>query len=169
MKCLSATLRLSRQEKKQYLMDRFRTFQVTVTKKRKYKFALCVGEGDEMYLVCRKGFAQAYSISHWYVEDIIQRLKKGDINCLQDLNPVTAIHGQNKDVADFAEKYGIHLSHDQLGSLNLSSGTNTMICAAWMKYYFSLVGDHAPNTDSEIHLEPTPKESVYAEYVYDME
>ncbi len=169
MKCLSATLRLSRQEKKQYLMDRFRTFQVTVTKKKKYKFALCVGEGDEMYLVCRKGFAQAYSISHWYVEDVIQRLKKGDINCLQDLNPVTAIHGQNKDVADFAEKYGIYLSHDQLGSLNLSSDTNTMICAAWMRYYFSLVGDHAPNTDSEIHLEPTPKESVYAEYVHDMD
>jgi hypothetical protein len=167
--CHISTLRLSRQEKKQYLMDRFRAFQVTVTKKKKYKFSLCIGSGDQMYLVCRRGFAKAYSVSHWYVEDIINRIKKGDINCLSDLNPVYAIHGQNKEVIDFAEKYGIGLSHEQLGSLNLSSDTNILICSAWMKYYFQLVGDQAPNTDCEIHLEPIPKEAVYAEYVHDLE
>ncbi len=81
MECKSSIARMSRRERKEYLIDKFRTFQVSVTKNKKYKFAICIGEGDNMYLVCRKGFGLAYTVSHWYIDDIIQRLRNGDINC----------------------------------------------------------------------------------------
>jgi hypothetical protein len=164
---------MSRRDKKQFLMDKFRTFQVTVTEKNTYKFVLCIGEGANMRLVCRRGFARAYAVSHWYIEDIVIRLKKGEVNCLMDFNPTKGIIDINdkklRQLSKFAEMYGISLNNDQMGSLKISQTTESLLCAAWMRYYFALVGDQVPNTDLEIHLEPVPKNNIYQEYLFDMQ
>jgi hypothetical protein len=155
--CLSSVLRLTRDEKKQYLVDKFRTFQVKVTPKQKFKYSLCVGEGENMHFVCRRGFALVYSVSHWYVEDIISQLKKGDVNVLRDFTKTNIVLVTDKRVQKFAERYDISVTPEQLASLNIATCPKSLMCAAWMKYYFALVGDQVPNTDSEIHLEPIPK------------
>jgi hypothetical protein len=69
-------LRLTRAEKKQLLMDKFRSFRVDITVKEKYKYLILIGEGANMHIVCREGFCRAYGVSMWYVDDIISRLKK---------------------------------------------------------------------------------------------
>ena len=55
-----------------------------------------------------------------------------------------------------------------IGALRLAGSLKSMLCASWMQYYFSLVGDHAPNTNSEIHLDPVTRKDIYEEYKYDM-
>jgi hypothetical protein len=100
------------------------------------------------------------------------RLKNKDLSCLSELEPEPFIN--NKSISDqriktFAYEYGIHLTPEQCGSLRLTQTIPSLLCAAWMQYYFSLVGDQVPNSDHEIHLEPIPKKEVYKEYVFDME
>ena len=109
MSCMASIVRLNREDKKLYLLDKFRTFQVNVTEAGIYKFVMIIGEGDSMHLVCRRGFARAYSISHWYIDDIVTRLKRGDVNCLSDFNAKTSFTNNDdvslKQLAKFADKY----------------------------------------------------------------
>jgi hypothetical protein len=170
--CIKEIERLERDEKKQYLLDKFRTFQVRITKHKKYKFCILAGQGDNMHLVCKRGFCIAYNVSHWYVEDLIEKLKKGDMSVLRHLNhgiaiPPSVIKDSRLD--NFAELYGIFLTPVQHGSLQIGNSVPHMVTAAWMQYYFSLVGDHVPNSDHQIHLEPIPKKTVWEEYKFDME
>ena len=133
---------------------------------------ILAGQDEPLHIVCKRGFAISYQVSHWYVEDIIQRLKNGEVNCLKNFNVDPIVCEEMVSSAKlkaFAEQYGIYLSSEQLGSLGLGSDVPSMMCASWMGYYFRLVGDQVPNSDTEIHLEPIPKKLVYEEYVYDME
>jgi hypothetical protein len=169
---MTEILRLQTDERKELLVNKFRSFQVRVTPKKKYKFVLLIGEGENMHLVCRRGFARAYSVSHWYIEDIITRLKKGHLNCLAELDPCAHVNPNvisDRRIQTFAEDFGIMLTPEQCGSLRLKQSVPSLLCASWMMYYFALVGDQVPNSDHEIHLEPIPKKEVYKEYVYDME
>jgi hypothetical protein len=172
LNCLKETERLGRDEKKQLLLDKFRSFKVRVTKRKKYKFCILAGEGDNMHLICKRGFCIAYNVSHWYVEDLVSKLKKGQISILRDLNHCVVIPPsvtQDSRLDSFAEQFGIFLTPEQHGSLQLPNSVPHMIAAAWMQYYFSLVGDHVPNSDHQIHLEPIPKKTVWEEYKFDME
>ena len=38
--------------------------------------AFCAGEWRNMHVVCRTGFAKAYNVSVWYIDDLVIRLKK---------------------------------------------------------------------------------------------
>jgi hypothetical protein len=72
--------------------------------------------------VCTRGFALAYNISYWYLEDIIVRLEKGHVNCLPELNPVVPIAlSEDKKLSDSADQFGIALTPEQIGSLHLRS------------------------------------------------
>ena len=51
--------------------------QVRVTALKFYKFDLHVGKGDNMHRVCRTGFATAYNVSPWYIDDLVKRVKLG--------------------------------------------------------------------------------------------
>ena len=143
-----------------------------MTRKKKYKFVILIGQGEDMHIVCRRGFARAYSVSHWYIEDIIDRLKRGDLNCLSNCNPEPCINPSvmsDDRLKRFAENYGIYLTPEQTGAAYLAQTEGPLMCSSWMQYYFGLVGDHPPNTDSEIHLDQMPKEAVWQEYKFDME
>lgn len=170
--CIKEIERLDREHRKQYLLDKFRSFQVRVTKKKKWKFVILAGEGDNMHIVCKRGFCRAYAVSHWYVEDIVAKLKKGEMSVLRHLNHIHAIPTsvvRDSRLETFAEKFGIRLTPIQVGNLRLSLSVPQLMTAAWMQYYFSLIGDQVPNSDHEIHLEPVPKKNVWEEYKFDME
>ena len=170
--CNTEVLRLTRGEKKQLLMDKFRSFSVDVTKENTHKYVILIGEGCNMHIVCRNGFCCAYGVSHWYLDDIITRLKAKDVNCLPNMNPAPAI-GASKITTDcihqFAVDYGVDLIPHQIGSMRLPLTEKSMMCSSWMNYYFNLIGDQVPNADHELHLEAIPKKEVYKEYVHDME
>jgi len=40
-----------------------------------------------MYIVCRRGFCVAYNVSLWYIEDVVDKLKKKHLNACSHLNP----------------------------------------------------------------------------------
>ena len=125
-----------------------------------------------MHLVCRMGFCCAYAVSHWYVDNLICRLKRRDMNSLTELSTsprAILCEVSDKKLIGFASRFGINLNVEQLGALRMSDSEQSAVCAAWMTYYFSLVGDQVPDSDSEIHLEPIPKKNVYSEYRFDME
>ena len=155
IECIAEIERLNRDAKKQYLVDnKLRSFHVRLTKK-KWKFVVLAGQGDNMHIVCKRGFCRAYAISHWYVESIIEMLKKGEVTVLRHLNHIPAIPAsvvKDSGLETFAEKFGIRLTPIQIGNIQLSSSVLQLMAAAWMQYYFSLVGDQVPNSDHEIHL-----------------
>lgn len=169
--CIKEIERMDRDNRKQYLLDKFRSFQVRVTKKKKWKFVILAGCGDNMHIVCKRGFCRAYAVSHWYVEDIVNKLKKGEMTVLSHLNHVPAIPASvasDSRLENFAACFGIILTPVQIGNLRLSQSVPQLMAAAWMQYYFSLIGDQVPNSDHEIHLEPVPKQNVWEEYQFDM-
>jgi len=43
-------------------------------------------------------------------------------------------------------------SFEELAMCKIPNCSSSMLCYAWMKYFFNLVGDFTPNKD-EIHLE----------------
>jgi len=170
--CTIEVLRLTRTEKKQLLMDKFRSFKVDVTPTNSYKFVILIGEGRSMHIVCRRGFCRAYGVSIWYLDDIIGRLKNKDTVCLTNANPVAAITASSMPtdrLHRFVADFGISLTPQQIGATRLPQTEISMMCSSWMSYYFSLVGDQVPNSDGEIHLEPIPKKEVYKEYRIDMQ
>ena len=95
--CTEEVQRLSGVEKKNLLLSKFHNFQVNlisllclpqcliiimrvqqvrVTSQKFYKFVLHVGSGENMHVVCRTGFAKAYNVSAWYIDNLVTRLKK---------------------------------------------------------------------------------------------
>ena len=170
--CMSEVLRLNKQEKKEYFLSKISAFQVRVTPSQKHKFVYTVGSAANQHVVCRKGFTQAYTITKWYLDDVIQRFKSGHKNVAKDLSEKTLISRDDvgdKRLSAFAEEFGVSLTPEQLGNLRMANTFETKLCSAWMQYYFSLVGDKCPSAHNEIHLEPIPKEEVYKEYCFDSE
>jgi len=51
--------------------------------------------------------------------------------------------------------------------MQLPNTADSVACYAWMRYYFSLIGDCEPNTDGEVHLEPCNVQDIYEEYAND--
>lgn len=89
---------------------------------------------------------------------------------VQTFNPKRAITDlSNKSINRFLSVYNIEIDEDMFKSLSLKWNPKSLIAAAWMKYYFNLVGDNVPDSKGEIHLEAIPKQDIYAEYVYDIE
>ena len=56
----------------------------------------------------------------------------------------------------------------QKASMRLNNSTEQLKAYAWMHSYFHLVGDHQPNSNEEIHLDPVDKYDIYTEYYKEM-
>lgn len=52
--------------------------------------------------------------------------------------------------------------------IQVPNSPTSLNCYCWMDHYFELVGDKIPNSDGEIHLEPTDMRSIWKEYLIDM-
>ena len=51
------------------------------------------------------------------------------------------------------------LSFEEMAMIKIPNCSSSMLCYAWMKYFFNLVGDFTPN-QNEIHLEPQTVKEV---------
>ena len=51
--CMTEILRLDKHTEKDYLLDKIRTFQVTVTAMATWKFIMVIGSGPTSTVVCR--------------------------------------------------------------------------------------------------------------------
>ena len=68
-----------------------------------------------------------------------------------------------------AAKFHIKLSADQKAAILLPNTVKAKTCFGWMKRFFQLMGDSAPNRAEEIHLEPIDVVDIYLEYKRDLE
>jgi hypothetical protein len=68
-----------------------------------------------------------------------------------------------------AKKFHIELSVEQRAAMLLPNTTKYKVCHSWMKRFFQLMGDAAPNRAEEIHLEPIDVVDIYIEYKRDFE
>jgi len=74
----------------------------------------------------------------------------------------------NNELRAFAKNFNINISVEAISSLSIPNSVPFMVTIAWMKYYFELVGDHAPDADAKILLEAIPKKAVYQDYRFDL-
>jgi len=63
-----------------------------------------------------------------------------------------------------AKLRGSYFSKQQLAAMIIPNTTASLSCYAWQHDHFDNVGDFMPNTDGEVHLEPTEMQSVWEEY-----
>jgi len=138
-------IRLSRKEKKQLLLTKLNNFAVTVTPKGYWKIVLLVGRSANVHEVCRRSFCYAYSIGHTLFDDLVSLVKSGAVNCESRVlcrdRAIPAEEMSNRDILQYVKRYGVSLSPVQMGSLRLKNSAKSSVCAAWMQYYFTLIGD----------------------------
>jgi hypothetical protein len=169
--CIKEKERLDRAERKQYMLDKLKSLKVRVTMTGKYFFTWQVGVGVNRQIVCRRGFEMAYQISSWYTDDLINRIKEGDINVGAIFTDHTAMDKSginDKRVIAFCKHFGISLSRMQLRALKIPNSLSSLTTVAWMNYYFKLVAESPPNAEEELHLEPCKKKDIFEEYCFDM-
>ena len=63
-----------------------------------------------------------------------------------------------------AKHRGSYFSKEQLAAMIIPNTPAALSCYAWLHDFFSNIGDVMPNTDGEIHLEPTEIQAVWEEY-----
>ena len=67
-----------------------------------------------------------------------------------------------------ADKFKIVLNAEQRAAILLPNTVKAKTCFGWMKRFFQLMGDAAPNRAEEIHLEPIDVVDIYLEYKRDL-
>ena len=73
-----------------------------------------------------------------------------------------------RKVERLAEKFKIVLDAEQRAAILLPNTVKAKTCFGWMKRFFQLMGDAAPNRAEEIHLEPIDVVDIYLEYKRDL-
>jgi hypothetical protein len=58
-------------------------------------------------------------------------------------------------VLNIAKRFGCMLDAKQRGLLRLRNGIAAINSYVWMGIFFEICGDHQPNKDEEIHLDPS--------------
>ena len=86
---------------------------MVVTSTGRYYYTWAVSTDEKKIIVCRDGFETAYGLSPWYVDDLIVRLKNGDVNAEMLIRDRTAVEKSginDKRVIQFCKIYNISLS-----------------------------------------------------------
>ena len=171
IECKRELQRLDRKERKEFFINKLRGFKLVVTITGRYYYTWVIGAGEQKVIVCRDGFETAYGLSSWYVDDLISRLKNGDVNAdllLNDRSVVEKSGINDVRVVQFCKLFNISLSRMQLRAIKVPNTLSSLTTVAWMNYFFRLIGDNVPNAKEELHLEPTKKKTVYEEYCADI-
>ena len=79
-----------------------------------------------------------------------------------------SIGGVKKAASSSEDAFRIANLDEMLANMMMPNGPGSGYCVAWMKDYFTLVGDPSPNS-GEIHLEMQDKKDVYKEYRADFD
>ena len=66
--CTKEIARLNRRERKEFFLNKIKSFKLVVTITGRYYYTWVIGTGKDQIIVCREGFEAAYNISSWYTE-----------------------------------------------------------------------------------------------------
>jgi hypothetical protein len=178
---------LDAKQKKKVLYSDFKHCISKVTNKGNYRMKYFLGEAADRVHVCKQAFDKAYNINHTYVDELVKYHKKKVIYCFCcnynfpnffmfqsvrlecDFNERTRFHAKEIDkLENFAAKFKITLSAEQKAAILIPNTVKHKTCYGWMKRFFQLMGDSAPNRDEEIHLEPIDVVDIYLVYKRDL-
>jgi hypothetical protein len=173
-------------QKKKIIYSEFKQCIIKVTKKGHYRFRYLLGEAADQITVCKKAFDKFHGIDHTYVDRLVQYHKKkvirlttyltcSLINMTQSVRLVPDSHESKRITAQemrrleiVAETFKINLTADQKAAILIPNTVKHKTCFGWMKRFFQLMGDVAPNRAEEIHLEPIDVVDIYLEYKRDL-
>lgn len=119
---------------------------------------------------CRQSFRCIYRIPRDYLNVVSQEIKagkRGECSYHTDRSLPFPLHQDKRLRAlheGWCELYKIKPTQELEAGMVIPNSPRVLACWGWMKYYFDLVGDFEPNTDHEIHLEPTTIESIWEAY-----
>lgn len=110
---------------------------------------------------------QCYQCKATFLQDLCNQVKCGIVNSDRSLNDAGGAIEQDSlaQLKKLAEANGVYLDKLQIAALELPNTAESTECFAWMEFYFEMVGDQIPNSNGEIHLEPTKVKDIYEEYV----
>jgi hypothetical protein len=178
LKCLRELEYKNRRERNEYLLQKLKSVcwtGHTTSVAGYYKYKWQIGEGDCKILnVCRQAFMIAYNLKKCGIDSLCKHLKEGvsnlDEHAITDkTNLVNRRNDSFVAVKKYAALCGIDLSVEQLAAMQIPNTPAALETYSWMHFYFELVGDAAPNSNNEIHLEPTTILEIYKEYVFHTE
>jgi hypothetical protein len=78
-----------------------------------------------------------------------------DVGPLNDSSAGVTSSRNVRIVLDIAKRFGCILDAKQKGLLRLRNGIAAINSYVWMGVFFEICGDHQPNKDEEIHLDPS--------------
>lgn len=121
---------------------------------------------NESFTVCRKAFCIAYGVTDFALRSAIDLVKNGRRNDESDFTDRTCVSAATaKAIRNIGKDF---IGTEALANLEVANGPRTSKAREWMRNYFQLVGDVAPNRKEEIHLEPGDKKEIWKNYVCDM-
>jgi hypothetical protein len=172
---LGEVVYMCRKEKKEYMLLKIGLvcFQGELNDKGKSKFRWRIGTGtNAVEDVCRVAFMNSYGLTKYTLDTLCSFVKSGKKSgetVLNDKSNVVASDERHfKEIIEYAALQGIKLSIEQLAALQIPNTPIALETYSWMSFYFSMVGDSIPNSNNEIHLEPTSVLSIYDEYKTEM-
>ena len=130
----------------------------------------CIGAPGRQIQVCKEVYAQAHKRGKTFINEVIRECKNGIVSTAQPMNVRTVVPPDVlKSLSRVGNENGFKLSKQDKANACMVDDPVTLACAAWMTDHFSLCGDHAPNREEEIQLEPVHKIRIYMEYKRDQE
>jgi hypothetical protein len=102
-------------------------------------------------LLCFLSFVPFFLANCLYQSHVVASCVKP----LNDKSPAVGSSLQVKRIVAVAKSFGINITAEQKGLLRLRNGDAALSSYAWMRTFFEMCGDHVPNSEEEIHLDPT--------------
>ena len=119
--CISEVRRLSRCEKKMYMLEKVRGCLGAVSAKGYLQpnWSIGVAPARQKKHVCRKCFCNAYQIGHTYLDKLCADVKDGHRNVIPSLGDSAPPPPMmfRKHLVDLAENLGVSLSTKQLAAI----------------------------------------------------
>lgn len=126
-----------------------------------HRFTL--GPLDNEITVCRTAWASAHNVSVVMLETLSREFKTGVKYPCRTFSDASH-HCADLSTAILALKNNnLEPTSERLKAMLLPNTTASRECYEWMKEYFTVSGDHMPNS-KEIHLENTPLIRLHEQY-----
>lgn len=118
--------------------------------------------------MCSRAFSYIYGLSNWGRKKLINSVKYSYTlekqNKRRRVDETTMI-----SVRRLLDRNEIKVTNEKIANFTVAMSERHAKTRAWMKHFFSLVGDFIPNKNEEIHLDACfTAESIHREYVANM-
>ncbi len=123
--------------------------------------------------VCRQAFRYTYNMRRDRLRIIAKDYKEGRKGNSQrqvtTTPPFDLTINKNQELHhNMCLVFGLDPTKEQESAMLIPNSQVVFVCWAWMNRYFSTVGDFEPNSDNEIHLEPTTVQEIWKIYDKDI-